>query len=229
MKKDKRHFKFKKIFGEQLKIRRERLGLSRQEISYVLGDGGKGFYNWEEGIAFPSSVVSLNKLSVVFRDIPVALRLIFNKENIRLTKKEVTTFAKKVGHKNKLGGGRVRQGCKAYLCKDQRDTDCRISFGNYLKRERQSRGISGTTLANVFGLTPDGYWSYERGKAFPPNIFNLMLLENCYGNTIDAMFGLCKKSGVRLSSSEKKGILSRLSEVRKLQKSKRLKKSEETI
>jgi transcriptional regulator with XRE-family HTH domain len=212
MKVGKRFQKFKKMFGEFLEENRRALGLSNYDVGYTLGVSHMTCYDWEKGDSFPSSIVRLKKLHLLFENLPEVLVHLFHLTGIAPTSYEWQAFKRRMKGKCRRSSSLKTNLNLSYKAVDSRDDECRVAFGSYLRKERLDRGIQASHLARALGVSPSLYFRWESGSGFPQNPRIIMLLDRFYGNVIKVLFGLCKEGGIHLSQIEIRDVMTRFSE-----------------
>lgn len=211
MKMGRSSFMMKRRFGRFLKSNRLQAGWSVYDVGYMLKKTHATAHYWEEGFSFPASIVLLKKLCLLYGGIPETIKNIASDILSKVTCKDWKEFLKTIDEGHFVPPINDKLACN-YGSVDGRDSEYKIAFGSYLRRERLDRKISASALARAFGVYPSNYTAWEAGSTFPQDVMVLVLLDKLYGNTFDVIFGLCKKNGIHLSHEETKAVLERKSE-----------------
>jgi len=201
----------KQAFGQELQKQRLEHDISPYDLAYVLGISHATIYGWECGDAFPGSIIRLKRLAVLFRDVPKLVQNMFDLKGIAPSRREWDKFLRGIYRGRKTHQQKTVLVC-GYQAADSRDDQYRIAFGNYLRKERLSRDLTGMSIAEGFGITHACYFRWESGSSFPKEPRTLMMLDKLYGNTVSTIFGLCKNNGIHLEAGEVRNLLDRMKE-----------------
>lgn len=209
--------KFKKEFGKFLASERKLLGVTQTDLGYILNS--RTIHTWEQGRRFPREMMTLKKIFALFKDTPYMMAELFNSRGIAPTEKEWDNFRRIVEAPHtgniSLTSKDLSERNHAYSFKDDRESECRKIFGEYLRASRLKHGITGLQLSKALGKFGNSTVSlWEAGDFFPSDVKDIALLDKLFGDTIKVIFGLCQKYGVKLTSEEIKELATRLNECR---------------